>query len=153
MGLQRIKRKKRICCKPSKVACSKGFGVPDWTLTSDLLLRRQLLYTTELLGHIHQLCIFIHFPAPRDIERSPAWRRTLYPAELQGHIRRKPAIILFFRGVPDIGRLLLAAGIRLGAVRIRRTRFRLAFLIRGNVLVRNTGDFLRKYRPIIGFSA
>ena len=68
---------------PKKEACSGAFGTPDWTLTSDLSLRRRSLYTTELRGHIQKL---FNFPAQQETNELPLRRRTLYPGELRGHI-------------------------------------------------------------------
>ena len=54
--------------KAQKVPKSYDFGTngtPDWTLTSDLLLRRQSLYTTELRGHTVKTVIFTRHSIPQ----------------------------------------------------------------------------------------
>ena len=59
-----------------------SFGTLERTLTSDLPLRRRLLYTTELLGHINYGA---YDYAKKDLNELPLRRRTLYPGELRKH--------------------------------------------------------------------
>ena len=55
------------------------YGVDKRTLTSDLSLRRRLLYTTELLRHIN---FWVNVYAEKDLNELPLRRRVLYPTEL-----------------------------------------------------------------------
>ena len=65
---------------------TSGIGTPERTLTSDLSLRRRLLYTTELLRHIN---FWVNVYAEKDLNELPLRRRTLYPGEL----RRRTGIL------------------------------------------------------------
>ena len=68
---------------PRNLDFSALFGTLERTLTSDLPLRRRLLYTTELLGHIN---FGAYDYAKKDLNELPLRREVLYPAELLAHI-------------------------------------------------------------------
>ena len=67
---------------PRNLDFSALFGTLKRTLTSDLPLRRRLLYTTELLGHMN---FGAYDYAKKDLNELPLRRRTLYPTEVLGH--------------------------------------------------------------------
>ena len=71
--------------QPTESWITATFGTPERTLTSDLSLRRRLLYTTELLRHIN---FWVNVYAEKDLNELPLRRRTLYPGELQGHVMK-----------------------------------------------------------------
>ena len=68
---------------PEKGLAARVFGIPDWSRTNGLSLRRRPLYPTELPGHIQKL---FNFPPLQETNELPLRRRTLYPGELRGHI-------------------------------------------------------------------
>ena len=75
----------------------------------DLIIRRLVLYPTELLGHISKI---FNFSAQTDSNELPLRRRSLYPAELQAHMKlwknwRADALILY----PNSPRLSTARGV------------------------------------------
>ena len=70
---------------PEKGLAARVFGIPDWSRTNGLSLRRRPLYPTELPGHIQKL---FNFPPLQETNELPLRRRTLYPAELRAHIMK-----------------------------------------------------------------
>ena len=67
---------------PEKGLAARVFGIPDWSRTNGLSLRRRPLYPTELPGHIQKL---FNFPPLQETNELPLRRRTLYPGELREH--------------------------------------------------------------------
>ncbi len=76
-------KQQKSCRNPRNDGLQQLYGTLERTLTSDLPLRRRLLYTTELLGHMN---FGAYDYAKKDSNELPLRRRTLYPAELLGHI-------------------------------------------------------------------
>ncbi len=70
-----------------KGLAARVFGIPDWSRTNGLSLRRRPLYPTELPGHIQKL---FNFPPLQETNDLPLRRRPLYPAEL-----RKRTLIVY----------------------------------------------------------
>ena len=75
-------KQEKSCRNPRNDGLQQLYGTLERTLTSDLPLRRRLLYTTELLGHMN---FGAYDYAKKDLNDLPLRRRTLYPGEVQGH--------------------------------------------------------------------
>ena len=76
---------------------NSGFGMAGAVgriRTHDPLVRSQILYPTELLGHISKI---FNFSAQTDSNELPLRRRPLYPTELRGLIQK----IFNFTGLQD----------------------------------------------------
>ena len=78
----RGEKQEKSCHNPRNDGLQQLYGTLERTLTSDLPLRRRLLYTTELLGHIN---FWAYAYAKKDSNELPLRRRMLYPAELRRH--------------------------------------------------------------------
>ncbi len=61
---------------PEKGLAARVFGIPDWSRTNGLSLRRRPLYPTELPGHIQKL---FNFPPLQETNELPLRKRLLYP--------------------------------------------------------------------------
>ena len=79
-GLSSGAKRKINAANPEKGLAARVFGIPDWSRTNGLSLRRRPLYPTELPGRIQKL---FSFPPLQETNELPLRRRVLYPAELQ----------------------------------------------------------------------
>ena len=68
---------------PEKGLAARVFGIPDWSRTNGLSLRRRPLYPTELPGHIQKL---FNFPPLQETNELPLRRGLLYPFNYGGII-------------------------------------------------------------------
>ena len=75
-------KQQKSCRNPRNNGLQQLYGTLERTLTSDLPLRRRLLYTTELLGHMN---FGVYDYEKKDLNELPLRRRTLYPGELRRH--------------------------------------------------------------------
>ena len=74
---------------PEKGLAARVFGIPDWSRTNGLSLRRRPLYPTELPGHIQKL---FNFPPLQETNELPLRRGLLYPFNYAGVLN---SVILF----------------------------------------------------------
>ena len=66
---------------PEKGLAARVFGIPDWSRTNGLSLRRRPLYPTELPGRIQKL---FSFPPLQETNELPLRRGLLYPFNYAG---------------------------------------------------------------------